>query len=83
MVKSIREDSKDHPTDLSQYQSIADNLALGFSFPNLAWMFFLFGHVFIGGMMKPMIEVGTLPRWRPPHPNQTVSNSISLQFVGS
>ena len=83
MAKSIGEDSNHRSTDLSWYQSTTDNSTLGFLFPNLAWTFFLFGHVFIGGMMKPMIEVGAFPRWRPPHPNQTVSNSISLQFVGS
>ena len=83
MAKSIGEDSNHHPTDLSQYRSIADNSALGFSFPNLAWTFFLFGHVFIGGMMKPMIEVGALPGWRPPHPHHTLSESSSLQSEGS
>ena len=77
MAKSIREDSNHHPIDLSQYWSTRNNSALGFSFPNLAWTFFLFGHVFIGGMMKPMIGVGALPRWRPPHPNHTLSESSS------
>ena len=83
MEKSIGEDSNHHPIVLSQYWSTADDSILGFSFPNLAWKYFLFGHIFIGGMMKPMIEVGVLPGWRPPHPNHTLSESCYIQFEGS